>query len=459
MAENGKEILDQAKVSVDGSSTDALGAFSSYYDILNKYRSRLAACGVDFSSLTEATAAKYTTGYRVEDDVQIRAIRSDGQTLKRSAVDSDAQKNLVAQTKNLGQHWNDGASGQVLETYRKDASWMEADVDHLHDRADSVTQVAISLENILQSKQKNSADAVNDLINSRLHNNMGDFDNRLRTACESMEANNQGGGIGGLGTNQHLYARQGGSGANWSASDVRKDIQGVVVAGFAACCGALDAYNQSTKDAIGNQYHILLQALGVETGEGDVSAAQLRQIMNSQGYQLSEQKAEEYAPLLNDAMKEFGITTPAQQAAFLAQLAHESGGLTLWSENGKSGAGFEQGRGAIQLTHQENYQAAEDRFNIGLMSDPDKANDPRYTFRIAAWFVTSRDMGNALGKLGDGSWGDDDSGFEAMSRVINGGHNGWQSRDDYYNLARKMFGLPPLGPYPQHSGLPTGYGG
>lgn len=38
-------------------------------------------------------------------------------------------------------------------------------------------------------------------------------------------------------------------------------------------------------------------------------------------------RATEYLPYIEAAMAEFGIDTPARQAAFLAQIGHESGGL------------------------------------------------------------------------------------------------------------------------------------
>lgn len=47
---------------------------------------------------------------------------------------------------------------------------------------------------------------------------------------------------------------------------------------------------------------------------------------------LPSEKAAEYLPHLNAAMAEFHIDSPERIAAFLAQLAHESGELTEWEE-------------------------------------------------------------------------------------------------------------------------------
>jgi hypothetical protein len=54
-----------------------------------------------------------------------------------------------------------------------------------------------------------------------------------------------------------------------------------------------------------------------------VTESQLARIMP----RLGRSKRDRYLPLLNAAMREFGITTPAREAAFLAQLAHESAAL------------------------------------------------------------------------------------------------------------------------------------
>ena len=47
--------------------------------------------------------------------------------------------------------------------------------------------------------------------------------------------------------------------------------------------------------------------------------------------QLSRSKGTAFFPFLSAAISEFGIDTPERAAAFLAQLAHESGQLPTWS--------------------------------------------------------------------------------------------------------------------------------
>src|SRR4051812_29099788 len=103
--------------------------------------------------------------------------------------------------------------------------------------------------------------------------------------------------------------------------------------------------------------------------------------------------ARRYVPLLDVAMREFGITTPARARMFLAQLAHESQGLTAFEEHA-SGAAYEgnrvlgntqpgdgvrfKGRGPIQLTGRWNYTHYGKLLGVDLASRPQLAAQPRY---------------------------------------------------------------------------------
>ncbi|QRN97885.1 LysM peptidoglycan-binding domain-containing protein [Archangium violaceum] len=170
--------------------------------------------------------------------------------------------------------------------------------------------------------------------------------------------------------------------------------------------------------------------------KGGVSLAQLRKIMPN----LSQAKAEQYLPHLNKAMAEAGINTPKRQAAFLAQLAHESGEFRYMEEIA-SGAAYEgrkdlgntepgdgkrfKGRGPIQLTGRANYRAAGKALGIDLENNPTRAADPDVGFRTAAWFWNSRNL-NTYADAGN---------FREVTRRINGGYNGLASREAYYNRA------------------------
>jgi putative chitinase len=174
---------------------------------------------------------------------------------------------------------------------------------------------------------------------------------------------------------------------------------------------------------------------------GGVSLQQLRSIMPN----LSEARANEMLPHLNSAMAEAGINTPRRQAAFLAQLAHESGEFR-WMEEIASGAAYEgrtdlgntqpgdgmrfKGRGPIQLTGRSNYAAASAALGIDLVNNPTRAADPDVGFRTAAWFWNSRNL-NSYADAGN---------FDAITLRVNGGYNGKASRDAYYNRALQVLG-------------------
>src|SRR5207342_2210749 len=105
----------------------------------------------------------------------------------------------------------------------------------------------------------------------------------------------------------------------------------------------------------------------------------------------SDEKARHYLPYLNAAMAEAKINTPARKAAFLAQLAHESGELRYMEEIA-DGSAYEgrrdlgnthpgdgrrfKGRGPIQLTGRANYERFGELLGVDLVNDPDQAAKP-----------------------------------------------------------------------------------
>ena len=175
-------------------------------------------------------------------------------------------------------------------------------------------------------------------------------------------------------------------------------------------------------------------------GSAGVTVGQLRAVMPN----LSQAKAEQYLPHLNRAMAEANITTPQRKAAFLAQLAHESGQLRYMEEIA-SGAAYEgrrdlgntqpgdgvryKGRGPIQLTGRANYRAAGRALGIDLEGNPARAKDPDVAFRIAGWYWSSRNL-NTYADAGN---------FREVTRRINGGYNGLADREAYYRRALNVF--------------------
>lgn len=158
---------------------------------------------------------------------------------------------------------------------------------------------------------------------------------------------------------------------------------------------------------------------------------------------LKEARAKELLPYLNDAMDEGEINTPRRRAAFLAQLAHESGEFRYFEElasgrryerrkdlgNTHPGDGVRyKGRGPIQITGRANYRAAGEALKLDLENNPTRAADPDVGFRTAVWFWSTHKL-NKYADKGD---------FDTITRRINGGFIGKASRDEYYQRALKL---------------------
>ncbi|MDI3288206.1 peptidoglycan-binding protein [Polyangium sp. 15x6] len=172
---------------------------------------------------------------------------------------------------------------------------------------------------------------------------------------------------------------------------------------------------------------------------GKVTLAELRAIMPN----LAAARARKCLPHLNKAMKEFAIDTKKRMAAFLAQLAHESGEFRYFEELA-SGAAYEgrkdlgnthpgdgkryKGRGPIQITGRSNYRAAGKALKIDLEKSPKLAARIDVGFRIAGWYWKSRKL-NALADRGD---------FKKITYRINGGYRGLAQRTAYYRRALRV---------------------
>ncbi len=173
-----------------------------------------------------------------------------------------------------------------------------------------------------------------------------------------------------------------------------------------------------------------------------ISASQLVRIMPG----LDGARARKVLPHLNRAMSEFGITTKERQAAFLAQLGHESLSLKYFEEIA-SGAAYEgrvdlgnvrpgdgvryKGRGPIQLTGRANYRNVGRALGLPLERKPKMAARVSVGFRTAGYFWASRGL-NGLA---------DSRAIDAISLRINGGTNGLQDRRDRYALAKRVLGI------------------
>jgi predicted chitinase len=172
---------------------------------------------------------------------------------------------------------------------------------------------------------------------------------------------------------------------------------------------------------------------------------------------LSAARNSELLPFLTSAMAEFAIEAPARAAAFLAQLAHESGQFRFMEEiwgptdaqkryepvttlsqqlgNVETGDGKRfKGRGPIQLTGRANYQTFGDLLDIDLVADPPRAATPNVAFRVAGLFWSKK----GLNELADLATPD---AFKQITKRINGGTNGLAERQAFYAVARTVLGV------------------
>lgn len=168
-------------------------------------------------------------------------------------------------------------------------------------------------------------------------------------------------------------------------------------------------------------------------------------------------RAHTYAAPLTVAMVEFGINTPQRQAAFLAQLAVESGSLRYTVEiadgsaydhradlgNTKPAAiaaatkrattpgRLYRGHGLIQLTGYDNHLACGQALGLDLVNQPELLTAPLQAARSAGWFWQKKLLNQ---------YADRDA-FVSLTRAINGGLNGGDERCAAWCAARKALGL------------------
>ena len=180
-----------------------------------------------------------------------------------------------------------------------------------------------------------------------------------------------------------------------------------------------------------------------------ITPDQLKHIMPYSG-----NRAELFAVPLSDAMDEFCIDTPIRQAAFIAQVAHESGSLRYVRElasgqayNGRADLGntkpeairiagmygmspgpFWKGHGLIQITGFDNHVACGKALGLDLANHPESLELPAFAARSAAWFWKTHDLNK---------WADDGD-FNMLTRKINGGLNGLADRLAFFAAAQEV---------------------
>lgn len=160
-----------------------------------------------------------------------------------------------------------------------------------------------------------------------------------------------------------------------------------------------------------------------------------------------------YAPLITEAMAKYKIEGLEPQAAFIAQLAHESGSFNYTREiasgkayegrkdlgNNQPGDGVKfKGRGLIQVTGKINYLAVS-KYLFGdnrLLATPELLEQPKWAVESACWFWNSRSLSNVMILGKDRIFkGKKYSPFEWVTLRINGGQNGIEERKRFYERA------------------------
>lgn len=189
---------------------------------------------------------------------------------------------------------------------------------------------------------------------------------------------------------------------------------------------------------------------------------------------LYKDKCEEYIDALNKVLPENNIDTPLRVCHFLAQVIHESGHLRYNKENlnysasalksvfkkyfptddlanqyarqpekianrvyanrmgngnESSGDGYKYcGRGLIQLTGKNNYTECSKDMKIDIVNNPDLLLVPDYALKSACWFWNKNNLNQYADK--------DD--ITTITKRINGGLNGIESRKENFNRAKKI---------------------
>jgi putative chitinase len=183
---------------------------------------------------------------------------------------------------------------------------------------------------------------------------------------------------------------------------------------------------------------------------------------------------EKFVDPINKVIEEFEINTPQRLSMFLAQIGHESAGLTRLHENlnykaarltqifpkyfrdvdpneyannpekianrvycnrmgngnEASGDGYRfRGRGAVQLTGRSNYVACGEDLEVDLINNPDYLETPEGAIRSAAWFWDQHDLND---------WADKGD-VATVSKKINGGTIGLEERKELYEEALTIF--------------------
>jgi putative chitinase len=146
---------------------------------------------------------------------------------------------------------------------------------------------------------------------------------------------------------------------------------------------------------------------------------------------------------LNLHMPKYEVNTYLRVCHFLAQAAHEAASFRTLREfasgsayegrkdlgNVKKGDGVRyKGRGIFQLTGRANYRTIGAKIGMDLENNPELAESPEVSVLTALEYWKSRNLNK---------WADEDN-VERITRLINGGLNGFDDRKKYLARAKTV---------------------
>lgn len=163
-------------------------------------------------------------------------------------------------------------------------------------------------------------------------------------------------------------------------------------------------------------------------------------------------RMEPFVAPLNEYLPKYGIDTAVEVASFLSQVLHESGGFRwmkeIWGPS-KAQKGYEgrtdlgntepgdgkkfAGRGPLQITGRENFtkMSMEMFGDLRLLETPELLSTPIYGVWSACIFWKWKNM-DAV---------DDDNSIAVETKRTNGGYNGLDDRQRYFDRCKVEFGI------------------
>lgn len=170
---------------------------------------------------------------------------------------------------------------------------------------------------------------------------------------------------------------------------------------------------------------------------------------------MTEQQLKKIVPFITNAridrfysylikyMIKYDINTIGRVAAFISQVAHESGSFRYTAEiasglayenrrdlgNIKFGDGKRfKGRGLIQITGRSNYTHISHSTGIDFLNNPTWLESDENAVMSACWWWKN----NGLNELAD------EGDIKKISKRVNGGYNGLAERTKFYQTALKV---------------------